>query len=217
MVLITDADLCDLCAKLYDPTQTWPMLWDEQSWGLCAAKTMFQDAEVVIHRGSTVALDWYDDLDSELIREDIALGSLPWGFSEPLRPWYEANKAHMSKDMVIIGHSLGAARAVEHAGMLTAYGLAPRAVVVWGEPKAGMRQLANVLAKAKVVVHSYRNLDDPVCTVPVTMGLLDWIHGHDIVALNEPPILNDPWLLLRDHHIELYQAGMRKLNPVPMV
>jgi hypothetical protein len=215
MGILLDAELCKLCALLYDPTQQWPRLWDERVWGLCAAKTTYQDTTVIIHRGSKTPHDWFDDFRSELIHEDKVLGSLPLGFAGPLRGWYEANRASMEPDMVIIGHSLGAARAVEHAGMLTADGMKPRAVVVWGEPKAGMKELVAVLAS--VVVHSYRNLSDPVPTVPITIGLLEWTHGHDIVELDASPAANDAWGLLADHHIELYIEGMNKLNPMPMV
>lgn len=212
--MISDYDLCVFCAKLYDPKATgWSELWTEDQWGLTAAKAMLQDTTVVIHRGSTTPLDWYNDTVSEFVKEDPKLGSLPLGFSRPLRGWYEAHRPSFSSGMVLLGHSLGAARAVEHAGMLVADGLVPRAVVVWGEPKAGMHQLAQVLTRT--TVHSYRNLDDPVCTVPVTIGLLNWQHGHELTALNAPAAPNDSWGLLRHHHIELYEAGMAKLSPMP--
>jgi hypothetical protein len=214
-MILLDSQLCELCAKLYDPLATWDVLWTQASWGMTAAKVVVEGVSVVVHRGSDSVLDWYDDLESELIREDEQLGSLPRGFSAPLRPWFQANMAHMEPNMVLVGHSLGAARAIQHAGLLTANGLKPRAVVVWGEPKAGMRQLANVLKD--VTIHSYRNRRDPVCTVPVTLGLLDWIHGHELVALDAMPPANDAWGLLADHHIELYVIGMRKFLAPPMV
>ena len=215
MSIKLDSELCVLCAKLYASGYAWDVLWQEKTWGLDAAKSLFQNATVFVHRGSATPRDWFDDFICVDVYEDEALGSLPLGFAGPLRPWYEANKAYMEPDMILIGHSLGAARAVEHAAMLALDGMRPRAVVVWGEPRAGMKTLAHALEG--IPVHSYRNRHDPVCDVPMAVWPLDWQHGHDVVALDAPPLVGDEWGGLADHHIELYVEGMKKLNPQPMV
>lgn len=212
MTTLTDHDLAVICGALYGDAPVWDIHWNESSWGLCAALRVVGARDVVVHRGSLTPQDWYDDAISEIPFAD-PVGPLPLGFGMRLRPWYEATRTLIRPGAVIIGHSLGAARAVEHAGMLAAEGRRPAAVVVWGEPKPGMAKLKDVLAA--VPIRSYRNRSDPVPTVPVTLGLLEWTHGHPLIAVDAAPAANDSWGVMADHHFELYEAAMAALSPMP--
>ena len=213
---LTDGDLAHICAELYaNPVASaWDLFWPQSEHGLTAALRRVGAHDVIVHRGSTTVEDWWDDLGSELPIGDPDIGLLPFGFALPLLPFYTKTAGLIRPGPILIGHSLGAARAVEHAGKLAAKGNRPLAVVVWGEPKPGMAELANALDG--VPVRSYRNRADPVPTVPVTMGLLAWQHGHAITPLNVAPAPSDSGPFA-DHHFPLYEAGTAALSPQPVV
>jgi hypothetical protein len=219
-VTITDLDLCDLCQRLYDlPTpDAWDLFWDEKDWGLCAALRVAGDRDIVIHRGSSTPLDWYDDARSELphVPPDPTLGEVPAGFYAPLPKWHAASYHAIRIGSIVIGHSLGAARAVEHGALLTAIGKPPVAVVVWGCPRPGTQRLNDIYGA--IPVRWYCNASDPVVNVPLSVPVvLPWVHCGAETRLNEPGPDNDPWLLLKDHHLSLYRAGVAKLDPMPGV
>jgi hypothetical protein len=224
---LTDLDLCDLCQRLYDEpnAKAWDMFWGEDEWGLCAALHIAGDRDVIIHRGSETVLDWYDDAKSELphIPPDATLGEVPAGFYKPLPLWHASTYRAIRPGPVIIGHSLGAARAVEHGALLAAIGKPPIAVIAWGCPRAGTQRLNDIYggsgyAGSGTAVRWYRNATDPVPEVPFSVPLvLPWIHCGAETKLNEPAPSDDQWGILRDHHLFLYRAGVAKLSPMPGV
>lgn len=172
-------------------------------------------ADLVLLRGSVTPQDWLRDFESELGRalpDWPQLGLLPDGFTKGLPQALAAISARLGDGakLVVAGHSLGAAHASQLAAMLLQRYSIER-LVLCGCPRPGTSQLVEVLAG--VAVASYRNRSDPVCDVPVTIDpWLSWCPLAPYVALDEVPPAGDSWGLLADHHIELYQAGIAKLE-----
>ena len=215
---MTDLDLADLILQLYATDQGWDLYWPESEWGLCAALRVAGDRDIIIHRGSVTPLDWYDDATSEVSCEpaDSDLGEVPAGFYSGLRAFHAATQRGVRPGAIICGHSLGAARAVIHGALLAAQGNPPIAIVALGCPRPGTAKM-NALFGA-TAVRWYRNLSDPVPEVPVSVPvLLPWIHCGAETKLNEPAPDDDPWELLRDHHAELYRAGIASLKDIPVI
>lgn len=209
---MTELELVDLCGLLYSTDEGWDQLWPESQWGLCAALKVAGAHDVVIHRGSITPMDWYDDACSEAGVGDPDLGLVPGGFYWPLRSWDRAARMAIRPGAIIIGHSLGAARAVIHAALLMARGDPPLAVIALGCPRAGTAKLQQVLGATPI--RWYRNASDPVPEVPLTVPwLLPWVHPGIEIKLKEPGIGASP---LKDHHFELYRAGVAKISPMPV-
>jgi hypothetical protein len=221
----TEIQLAEICQRLYTTHAGWDMIWTEDSWNLTAALARHTDRDIIVHEGSHTPLDWFFDVISEAphFPIDTILGDVPAGFYAPLKKWHDATCRLFRRGAIVIGHSLGAARAVEHATLLTISGNAPIAVVAWGCPKPGTNVMAKILENAGVAVRWYENAPpgyraDPVTMVPFTVPLfLPWAHPGVKTIISEPPLPGDSWGPLACHHFELYQAGTAKLNPMPVV
>lgn len=205
--MITDLDLVNLCASLYDSSQdsTWDKIWKID--GAYAAVKHFPDASVVVWRGTKTAKEWLEDL-TETPIEVAGLGHVHLGF------WVGVSQiAHEIEDelrrankpkIIVTGHSLGAARAVLFAAKLKVQdGFQNVEWVSFAMPRPGFRTLAEVAVGG----HWYRNGEDaPVTHVPYLLGL--YKHPGSMFQINEPGQGSGPF---SEHHIELYQAGVAKL------
>lgn len=219
-MILTDLDAVNFCLQLYASTDGWDLFWPESQFGLTTALRVVEARDVVVHRGSETPLDWWDDFRSELAEHDPDVGDVPAGFYQGLRPFHEATRSIIRPGPLLVGHSLGAARAVAHGALLAAAGNPPIAVVVFGCPRPGTQKMNALFTQT--AVRWYRNgagLDaDPVTDVPVPIpGLLPWIHCGVMKAVDEKPAPDDPWGPLRMHHAQLYAAGVAKLSPVPSI
>ena len=202
---MTDLDLIDICARLYDPTQneTWDHLIDDpECW--CAIKHTSPSESVLVFRGSTTMLDWFNDID-EVPIEDPQLGHVHGGFFRGVRNRHQTIAALLNPKVHVVGHSLGAARAMLEAGLMIANGIMPESVRGWGCPRPGFAHLAEIVARCPYALW-WRNHHDPVTYAVWLAGLFK--HSGTMRHVDVPGRIDDPWLLLSDHHLSLYRAGM---------
>ena len=125
----------------------------------------------------------------------------------------------MTGEVFIAGHSLGGARALLYAWARVRRGLPVTGVYAFAPPNPGEAKIGEDLAYAVargMVAVSVKNHRDLVCDVPVDVEELDeeYVQPFAFTEISEPGSLLDPWFLLRDHHKELYQAGVRKLPAI---
>src|ERR1700722_10656049 len=146
--MITDLDACNYCAACYSSPAQFDAIYSgvasDDVW--CGVKAL-EDCSVVAFRGSVCFLDWQRDLDSVMI-PDSELGGVERGFLSGVREVYQKIIPTLSllKPLVITGHSLGAARALIFAGLLTAAGTKPVRVVTFGSPRPGAEKLKFILS-----------------------------------------------------------------------
>ena len=112
----------------------------------------------------------------------------------------------------IAGHSLGAARALIAAGLLTAAKRPPERVLALGCPKPGFQKLSDLILAGGYPVMCVRNGPDPVAAVPLTLPDLPYCKPVADTAIHEPPA--DPADPFAWHHVQLYLDGVRKLAAI---
>ena len=95
--------------------------------------------------------------------------------------------------------------------------------VVFGEPKPGEAQFAGLLSKLDESV-SYCNrvgdlAHDRVTDLPFAVPALglNFVHPTPLSFVSGPPADGDDWGIFAEHHIGLYDAGVRDLRPVNYV
>ena len=167
-------------------------------------------------RGSTTPKDWLWNFEAKPIR-DGSLGMVHEGFAKGVWKVQDALVKELGAERCAVrGHSRGAAQAAIFAGHLTAIGLAPANVVLWGCPRPGFAALAQVLAP--VQISSYRNLSDPVTEVPFNIDLpghnldIPYVHVREFIQLEAKPSPLDLWGPLAPHHMALYVKGLSEIG-----
>lgn len=210
--MLTDYDLASLTNTLYRPPWPkgyWKHLWTEES--CYAAHKVVDGADIVIFRGSSDILDWWEDF-SALPVNDPALGMVHQGFWKPLQALCPQIDAVLTQPKtIILGHSLGAARACLYGAHRTVLGKPPSEIVIWGCPKPGFQKLADILAP--VTLRSYKNLNDPVTTVPDYLPNLDQLYMpvREFIPVSAQPSPFDMWNILQAHHLSLYCSALAKI------
>lgn len=127
----------------------------------------------------------------------------------------------MSDEVFIACHSLGAADGELYAKWRRENGLRVDGMYLLASPMPGNAAVGAGLAADVPVLRSIKNGPDYVTDVPfhIAVADLDYEQVAPFEAINEPPNVGDLDVLFRWHHIELYQAGCRKLpdNPAAAV
>lgn len=186
-------------------------------WGAIPAETPGGQVTVLCLRGSITAGDWIRDFEAwpEKIL-DPRLGWVHAGFFAGMEQAWATMKATTKPPYIVIGHSLGAARAAILTGLMKCEGIAPTLRVVWGEPLSGFKQLATIIGD--VPARSYRNghptgMDhDLVTDVPFTLPpAIVWVRGSAVTDVFAPPTGDlfsefGPWAW---HHMPLYAQTMK--------
>jgi hypothetical protein len=125
------------------------------------------------------------------------------------RVWAEL-RPQLRQPAIITGHSLGAGRAAILTGLMVKDGVPPISRVVFGEPKPGFADLAELIAA--VPGRSYRNGDgvhhDLITDVPFSFPPVEYAHPTPIIPVCAPPPADDRWGAFCWHHIELYEAAL---------
>ncbi|MDB5612070.1 MAG: hypothetical protein JWP25_8970 [Bradyrhizobium sp.] len=226
--MISDADLAALSTGIYAYEGQRGVVWDhfdpgddgdKVCWGL---KRIGGDVALVL-RGSVTALDWLRDvtaLTNPFHHDDI--GPVHPGFLSGMRTIERELADLMDKTapLYITGHSLGAGRAAILAGLLTIDGWKPAARVVFGEPKPGFAQLAELISA--VPGRSYRNGDDrnhdPVTDVPFSFPPEQFVHPTPVINVTARPTpgLFGLYGIFSWHHMASYQEALNN-NPHPVV
>lgn len=218
---MTDLEHAGLCARIYaadaSTDKFWAHYWTAAD--IVCGHVQLDGVDYLVFRGSVTPEDWMRDMDA-IPAWHAKLGFVHAGFYEGLDTLYPLITAAVGKSIVVLGHSLGAARACDVAGLF-AYDAAAaglpcpvQTLCTFGQPKPGFVNLARLITKSGMAHRSYRNRNDPVPLVPFTIAaLMDFVHTEDWIALDAAPSPTDleP---LRDHHIGLYVQG---LTPPPSV
>lgn len=221
--MISDLEIAQLCDAIYGrgPDPGWDHLDDGSlDDGVCWGIKNLGGIMVVVFRGSLTLEDWMRDVAAAFwIDRDV--GPVHIGFFMGVKDVWEELQTLLSVPWVVAGHSLGAARALDLAAVAAAAGCAPAAVVTYGSPRPGFQRMADILAKARVQVRSYRNADhrghDLVTDVPLPLiPLFPYTHPGEMIDVPEGPLPGDDGPFAY-HHIQLYVAAMMKLNPMPTI
>lgn len=206
---VTELEACGLCLSIYTANPN-PADWNflcTKEFGFVGVKRI-RDTDVVVERGSFDPLDWYRDL-SALAEPVPGIGFVHSGFVSGVLERYDEIIAVLGPRVVVVGHSLGAAEAALFAGLRTAAGHPPEHVYLYGCPRPGMQKLCDVLAP--VPITSRKNLTDPVTDVPLDIPLLDpFVHVRPQIEMAEQPAPGDNGFF-REHHMNLYFAGVKAL------
>lgn len=207
--MLLDSQLADICAGTYDSTyqfdKIWPLTATRNVWVSLKKMGGF---DVVAFRGSETPGDWFKDIVTDLYLHPV-LGGVHQGFSFGIDETYDAILKDLKQPLIIVGHSLGAARALLVAGLMVARGIPVSKVMTCGSPRPGVMTLKTILKD--IEIKSYHNRFDPVPYLPVPSIGLNYTHPRELIKINiAPPLLDiEP---LADHHIELYQAGIKALE-----
>ena len=219
----TDLEIAQLTAALEQAsTKNWSSFDHveppQQDGGVCWGIKAFDDATVVVMRGSITKQDWFRDflaMPAHEVSPYEKLGPVHLGFSIGLPAAWKIIKPGVTvrqKPLILAGHSLGAARAWILAGMAIVDGVVAARVVVFGSPRPGFAQLASVVAEAPQ--KSYRNRLDPVCEVPFNIPpKFPYVEPAPFTMLDVEPAAEDEWGPLADHHMPLYVAGLSPSKP----
>jgi hypothetical protein len=198
--VITDLTLARACVDTYVPgaVPTWNT--DEVHVFL----TQQDGYAIIAFKGSASIRDWLQDFDAFVIPGGFNhkdLGLVHAGFFDDVEDVFgDILKGLPSDPIAVTGHSKGAAEALIFAALLTASTDRVIArVSTFGTPRPGM--LNGFLTG--IAGNDYRNRSDPVCSVPPYLH-----HPRKMVDLNVPPLPDDPWGPLADHHMALYLDGM---------
>lgn len=223
--LPSDAVVVSLCSDIYQADAMVDKSWDHFDLGaddgVCWGLKKLDGADVVVLRGSITMQDWLRDLFvlplPSLLPLKTRIGHVHVGFFLGMEKVWSELRPMLSQPAVISGHSLGAARASDLAALMVADGVVPAARVIFGEPKPGLMDLADVLKN--VPARSYRNGDqlhhDVVTDVPMTLPPLQFVHPTPIVPVCAEPTgdLFSRFGAFAYHHIELYVAAVSALTP----
>ena len=206
LTIPNDAALVDLVMQLYGPDGSDPTQWDylgTSDIGYVAAKKV-DGVWIVISRGSVTGPDWIENLNAVPIWHPV-LGHVHAGFLAGVMAHQADIEALVEPPVIYIGHSRGAAESDIRLG-LALHKFGPGAevfAVAWGKPRAGFKQLADLIGPN---ARWYANAGDPVCDVPVLFDL--YVQPGERIDVAVPPPPDDPWGLVAPHHSELYQAGL---------
>lgn len=220
--MITNIDCVNLCAAIYAGV---PTDWDHYDPGdagdrVCWGIKRIGNEAAVVFRGSITLIDWLRDLmavANPFSHDDI--GPVHPGFLSGMRTVQRELGGLIDKKtpLTITGHSLGAGRAGILAGLMVTDGWTPAARIVFGEPKPGFMQLADIL-RAVPINRSYRNggdlHHDLVTDVPFSAPPEEFVHPTPVIPLCAEP--TGDWFsrmgVFAWHHVQLYQQGVGALK-----
>lgn len=201
--------ICDLYAWLYTSLPTPAGMWDHliPVDGAYAGIKKVDGIDYVMFRGSTTFMDWMQDFqDFALPKNDPTLGPLHNGFRSGVLMIKDQIDA-LVENPVFVGHSLGAGHAAVCAGYRVAAGKPVQGLVLFGSPRPGGKQLADILAHVDVQSYCNTNTDghDRVTDVPFTdQPQLPYQHIRNLSPCRGDPHPLDPWVIFKYHHFGLY-------------
>ncbi len=208
-----DAEIAALCAGLYryngEPAVVFDRIDEGEDDGICWALKHLPDHDVVVFRGSVTSLDWARDLFA--IPVPTRVGSVHAGFFAGMEHMWRDLRPLLRQPVIVTGHSLGAARATILTALMVADGIRPVRRVVLGEPRAGFKDLAEIVKQidGASYCNSFGSHHDLVCDVPIPFPDIPFTHPTPLVRVSAPPLSGDRWGLFAYHHIELYVAALR--------
>lgn len=213
----SDALIASYCNAIYSPTAIigdWDRFDPSLDDGVCYAVKKLPGFDLVVFRGSITAQDWIADFRSLPIPTRI--GHVHAGFYSGMEHVWAELRPLLMQPVIVAGHSLGAARAAVLCALMVKDGVPPVARIVFGEPKPGLMDLAQLVAN--VPARSYRNGDDRhhdlVTDVPLTLPPFQFVHPTPIVVVTKEPgeSLFERLGIFAWHHMPLYLAGVSALT-----
>ena len=224
-----DVDLIRLCVLLHDgvdpaprgstPLPAWTAL--VQSWLGPVGHVRAGDVDVLIWPGTKELIDIWIDGDAVPI-EMARLWKVHAGFmAKPLDLKGRLDVLLGSTSQLIIaGHSKGAAEALNYGALRIIEGKPVRAIVTFGCPMPGCQPMKDLLAP--VPIRNYRNQValtstvsddiDPVTTVPFPVPIeFPCLEMRGFTPIVGAPAPGDTGRF-RLHHGPQYYAGMRALH-----
>src|SRR5579859_421945 len=140
---MTDHDLAQIQLAIYADAPPSPDYWShlgtgDMVYGIRRAEyAEHGSVDVICFRGSVTFKDWL--LDFAAFADPFihsGLGPVHPGFYAGMDIAWQQIRAISRAPRIVIGHSLGAARAAVLTGLMVLDGQAPVQRVVWGEPKS---------------------------------------------------------------------------------
>lgn len=223
--MITDRTVATLVRGTYAYPSDHPVSWDRftvesrtdivglvsRGPSICWGIKIIDGVAIACFRGSIGAYDWLTDLSAWAWPSSI--GWLHYGFQAGTRRAAQElltfADSRGAKDIIIGGHSLGAAHARLVAAWLVHMGRPPLACIGWGEPLSGFDKLRRW---TRQIPHnrSYVNVDgnehDSVTTVPLRFWIFRYLRAAEIVLVSNVSS-TEHWGIFRLHHIQLYEPA----------
>lgn len=212
---VTDLDLVRLAQAIYQGPQA--VAWGHYEAppsddGICWGFRELNGFAILVFRGSASFQDWWRDGISAIAIQDPDLGPLPLGFAEGLDGAINAMLPLAANlPILVVGHSLGAARAVIAAAKLAQRGLTVAGVVAFGCPRPGQQKLWDVLRAHGITVRVYQNQSDLVTDAPFS----PFLPPPSPIRLAVMPQPNDTFDVFAAHHIWEYSQGVMDLLAIP--
>ena len=216
--MFTDLEIAQQLQALYaNDTTAFDRLYVADDFGgVCWAHKIVGDVVYIYLRGSETPQDWVRDIMA--LPVDTPLGKVHHGFwlgMEQLDAYI--GREFFNYNVIVAGHSLGAARAEILAGLLKLNGR-PNIIkrVTFGEPQPAFNRLAMILHDVPGI--SYRAQEngqvDLVTTVPLNLPpLFSYCHPTKTTRLE---VVSDPKdkTMFKLHHMGLYVEGLVNTNKV---
>jgi predicted lipase len=183
--------------------------------GVLAGIEQTEDTDILSLRGSKVVQDWVRNFNAVPVWHP-KLGFVHSGFVIGMDDVFGVTRSKVGqggRKIAITGHSLGGAHARILAAMFACAGIQVEVLCVFGSPKPGFTNLARIIQKSGMQHSSYRNRNDVVPTMPLTVEpILDFVHTEPWIEVDAAPPATD-FEALRDHACALY---VQALTPVPL-
>lgn len=220
MNLLNDYQLAVMLNELYQDNGG-NVKWDHYDPGdtdsICWAYQRVDGVSYVALRGSKTAKDW--ERDFMAVANPFThdqLGPVHLGFLIGMSELWVEIKATVPGPYVIMGHSLGAARADILSGFMVISGVDPLYIFCCGEPKPGFQKLAVIMGR--IPKNSYRNTYGPahdiVTDVPLGAPPVLFVHSKALIDITAKPSLDDVLKLsvFAEHHMGLYVQALQAKN-----
>lgn len=212
----SDALIASYCGMVYKPTALFDFDHFDAGLddGVCWALKKLDGFDLVVFRGSITLQDWIADFRALAVPSRI--GHVHVGFYAGMEHVWSDLRPMLTQPAIVAGHSLGAARAGVLAALMTVDGAAPAARVVFGEPKPGLMDFAQIIKS--VPARSYRNGDDLhhdlVTDLPLSFPPLEYVHPTPIVPVCCRPTGGEfeQMGVFAYHHVELYETALAVLS-----
>jgi hypothetical protein len=212
------------CEAIYRPTaalQDWSHYDPGLDDGVCWALQRLDGFDLVVFRGSDNLPDWIHDLMvlplGHLRPLATRIGHVHAGFFAGLEQVWAELQPLLSQPVVLSGHSLGAARADLLCGLMVADGLPPAGRIVFGEPKPGLQDAADLISH--IPAKPWRNgngshhdlVTDAPLTLPPDLGFVRAVPNGAVTAAPAGDVIEKlgpfAW-----HHMPLYHTGIIALE-----
>lgn len=202
-----------LTLSLYDKGDavTWTKRVDDP---ICWAIVKVDDLWYLVFRGSVTRDDWEHDFEAIATWCDDLWAHVHPGFHDGVKDILLAALSLIGDDpYVIVGHSLGAARAaIASAYAILLASKKPLARIVWGEPRPGFMDFARILTEIPNYnfVNGNASEYDRVTDVPFTLPFEWYCAGSPHLFVCESPTDAQFNGIFAWHNFVLYNAAMQK-------